>query len=599
MAAVAIACFVAGSCLRVDYVVHHHPRHYASSDAADYLERAHAWLSVGATERIDDTIWPPGTPALLALLSAADPGQELAACWNVLAGVLVVMLTAASVSMIAGPRAGWFGLALAALHLGFIHYQGFFLAEQPFQLSVALALFLSVSALASLDGASHPGWLAGVAIGIAWGLAALFRTNALPVVLGACLALGLLCARTRDRRALRLGLGLALGLCMVLFAAAQRCTAVSGGRFCLVSNNIAMNMALGQAGPIMGLEFRDAAAPAETSAWVPPALLHHGYKGMGRVPATIYDSGAVLRWVGQRFREDPALFAIRALGNALDLFGLDYWPDGYGSWPERVALVWRQLWDALVLIPALYCAARLTRTAWRPAASRPMQVFLLGAVAGLLVSAAVSLGEARYRIPFDGIFIALASAVYARSEFVTEEAGSPALPRRLAARAWSVWALVLGLCATLLLGIAHPGLQLGRHLPRREAPFHWPWQASVTRADATRFATPHAAGSPWDSPGNFVWQCTPNCPELRIRPAIPPHAHGVSVSLDHNDRYRLLLYRAGTVIGHIDVSPTREIQAGLQTLVLPLPPSAQSFDTVGIQPCYGDSRYSLGHLSVQ
>jgi hypothetical protein len=605
MAAGAIACFVVGSWLRIDYLRDHHPRHYASSDAADYLERAQAWLAVGATERIDDTIWPPGTPALLALLSALDPGQELGAYGNALAGLLVVLLTAASVSMIAGKRAGWIALALAALHPGFIHYQGFFLAEQPFQLSVALALFLSVSALTSLDQRAGPGWLAGVAIGIAWGLAALFRANALPVVGGASLAVGLLCFRTRDRRALRLGVGLALGLCVVLSAAAQRCTAVSGGRFCLVSNNVAMNIALGQAGQVMGLEFRDDAAPTETSAWVPPALLHHGYKGMGRVPATIYDSGGVLRWVGQRFIEDPVLFVVRAVGNALDLFGLDYWPDGYGDWPERAVMVWRQLWNALVLIPAIYCAARLTRTAWRPTASprddvdkrRPMPAFLLGSLAGLLFSAAVSLGEARYRIPFDAIFIALASAVYAQSACVLEE-GTEA-PTRITARRWSTWAVALGLCVAILLGISHPSLKLGRHLPQRETAFHGPWETSVAREDATHLRAVRAAGSAWDLPGNFIWQCTPNCPELRIRPSVPPRARRVSVSLDHNDRYRLSLYRAGTVVGHIDVSPTRAIQGGMQTLVLPLPDNAQTFDTVGIQPCYGDGRYSLGHLIVE
>ncbi|HET6332490.1 MAG TPA: phospholipid carrier-dependent glycosyltransferase, partial [Polyangiales bacterium] len=147
-----LACCALGAWLRVDYALfHHHLRHRASSDALLYLERAQELLQRGAVPNLPATIWPPGTSALWAVLSAVDPAQQLTAAWSAAASILVMPLTAAIAGLLAGPRAAWIALAIAALHPGFIHYAGFALAEQPFQLAIAVAMYLTLSALVRLE----------------------------------------------------------------------------------------------------------------------------------------------------------------------------------------------------------------------------------------------------------------------------------------------------------------------------------------------------------------------------------------------------------------------------------------------------------------
>jgi hypothetical protein len=582
------ACGVLGAALRLDYAIgHHHLRHRASSDALEYLERAQRWLQPGAQPELGATIWPPGTSALWTLSSALDPSQSVAAAGNALASLLVMLLTAAMAGLFAGTRAAWIALAIAALHPGFIHYAGFALAEQPFQLVAGLALYLSFSALLRLElepplGRAR-GWLMGAAVGCSWGLAALFRPNALPV-----LALGggwvaLRHARELPRTAAAVGAAAALALALVLGAAAERCSETAGGRFCVVSNNIAMNMALGQAGQVYGLEFNDPAHPEEASGWVPPALLHHGYQGMGRVPISIYDTPALLRWLAARFAEDPLLFAVRALGNALDLFGLDYWPREFGRWPERLLTVWTQLFFALVFVPALLGLWRLLRASPR----RPLATFIAGGLLGLLLSAASSLGEARYRVPFDGLWIALASAVYAGAR----EFAAPgfAAATQLSVRRWLAFALALALCACVLLAVSHPALRLGAHLSQRSGALI----GDIERADASRYAQERAAASAWAAPGNYIWQCRPSCLELRLGWSSVRNAGRLEISLDHNDRYRLIYYRGERLLGHADVAPDRRVGSGLQRVWLDAP---AGFDALGVLPLYGDGSYSLGHV---
>jgi hypothetical protein len=582
------ACGVLGALLRLDYALgHHHLRHRASSDALEYLERAQLWLRPGASAELSATIWPPGTSALWAVLSALDPSQGAAAVANALGSLLVMPLTAAMAGLLAGARAAWIALALSALHPGFIHYAGFALAEQAFQLVAALALYLSLSALVRLERdppiSRTQGWIIGAAVGCSWGLATLFRTNALPVLALGGLWLGLRHAGQLPRAAALVGAGAALALVLLLGAAAQRCTETAGGRFCLVSNNLAMNMALGQAGQVYGLEFNDPSRPEETTGWVPPALLHHGYQGMGRVPASIYDQPAVLRWLAGRFAENPLLFGVRALGNALDLFGLDYWPNEFGRWPERLLTVWTQLFFALTFVPAAFALWLLLRTGPR----RPVATFVAGGLAGLLLTAAASLGEARYRLPFDGLWIALASAVYAgaRDFPVMGFAGVTAL----GARRWYAWAAALALGACAIVGVSHPALRLGAHLPQRAAALI----GRVEHSPASRYAHARESASTWDAPGNYVWQCQPSCPELRLGWPSARTAGRLQISLDHNDRYRLIYYRGETLLGHADVAPDRRVASGLQRVWLDAP---IGFDALGVLPLYGDGGYSLGHV---
>jgi hypothetical protein len=393
-------------------------------------------------------------------------------------------------------------------------------------------------------------------------------------------------------RAVGAVLGALLAGALVLTAAAHRCTATAGGRFCLVSNNIAMNVALGQAGTVYGLEFRDPKHPELATAWVPPSLLQHGYQGLGQLPASVYDAPAIFRWVGARFAEDPIAYVVRAIGNGFDLFNLGYWPDEFGRFSERSALVARQAWSAAVFVPALFALFVLARRVLRGRA-RPAAVFVLGALGGLLLAAALSLGESRYRIPFDGLWIALASAIYAGAPVWADPSFKPA--ERLGARHFVLWLQALTICVIVAIGLTHPSLNLGLLVPQRMAAL--PNRGHSDSALAADFSAPRTAGSAWNAPGNYVWRCSPDCGELRLRLGDRRRARQVSLSVDHNDRYRLLFYRSGQLRAYADVPPAQGSAPGLQTARIDVPEPAQTgIDAIGVQPLYGDGGYSLGHL---
>src|SRR5690606_29035014 len=116
----------------------------------------------------------------------------------------------------------------------------------------------------------------GAAAGVCWALASAFRPNALPVFALVACVLGLRWLRQRERRRVPFVLGAVLAVVLGLMPLAARCTLLSQ-RFCPGSNNIAMNMVLGQAGEVKGLWFKSEARPELASGWVPPALLAHGY----------------------------------------------------------------------------------------------------------------------------------------------------------------------------------------------------------------------------------------------------------------------------------------------------------------------------------
>jgi hypothetical protein len=96
---------------------------------------------------------------------------------------------------------------------------------------------------------------------MSWAFAALLRPQALPVFFAASLALLAHFASTTGRRAGSWALAACLGLLIVVAPAADHCTRAAEGHWCAISNNVAMNIALGQAGRSFGLEFRDPADP--------------------------------------------------------------------------------------------------------------------------------------------------------------------------------------------------------------------------------------------------------------------------------------------------------------------------------------------------
>ena len=212
----------------------------------------------------------------------------MAADFQLLLSCLLPLLVAHTAYLIADAKLAAIALALASLHPGFIHSAGFFLSEQFFQFAIGLAMWASVAVVVleqRSDGAASNRVRAvaarlalGFAVGTGWGLAASFRPNALPVALLVGTGLAAHWWRARRRSALSLLAGGLAGLVLIIAPLAHRCSVLNNGTgFCAVSNNIAMNVALGQVDEVAGLEFFDPKAPHLDTSWSPPGLIQHGY----------------------------------------------------------------------------------------------------------------------------------------------------------------------------------------------------------------------------------------------------------------------------------------------------------------------------------
>ncbi|HEX5099940.1 MAG TPA: hypothetical protein VFV94_10590, partial [Polyangiaceae bacterium] len=376
----------------------------------------------------------------------------------------------------------------------------------------------------------------------------------------------------------------------VLAPLAARCTRLSGG-FCPVSNNFLMNVALGQAGAVSGLEFRAPGHPELNTGWVPPALLHHGYSGMHEIPLSIYDSRGLFAWVLERWREDPKACLVRAIGNVLDLSRCEYWPGDFGKVDERLATVAAQGFLVLVALPGVFMLVGLLRRAFRKR-SFPPTLIVFGATMGTaLAMAALSLGEARYRIPFDGILIVLAAALYTLSS--DRLLVSPALGRgaRVGLTGAGVIAVLLSVTVSL---VSYPALGAGAWLGRRT---HLARSRGVEQHRASELAPVKANGTAWDAPGVHRFHCPSSCRALELDWPALEQVRRAEVSVDNNDAYRVSFFHGDVELGSVDVEPRHA--AGLRVEQLSVPRAAEAgFDRVVVLPLYGDGRYALGHFRL-
>ena len=580
----------------------HHPRHSVFGDGMQITELAEILADPGATQKCFHTIWPPGASAYLALHLVFDPTLGSAAAGLFALSCAMPLLIAHAAR---GPyvmRAGWIALAMASLHLLFVHQGAHFLFEAPFQFAVALALWASVRALGPGEAPGAPArgtearWrlVAALVSGAAWGLAFCFRSNALPVAIFAGLLLGARWARRRRWDAVA-GLGAAaLGLAMVCAPIADRCTALTG-RPCLGANNFAMNVALGHAPDVAGIHF--VPGPGECGGgmnyWYPPGRVRRGYQGTGEIQGSIYGTGRILAWVRDRFVAAPVEFVVVAIGNSLDLLSTDYWPDDYAKVPAHDATVFAQVLLLVVLIPGLAMGGLTLRRAWRRERVDDAEALLVAIVVAVFLVSAASLGEARYRVPFDGAFILLAARA-----FGGKRAAPPPTTwsRRLRGPSLVVTGAGVLLAGALLAAAAHPATRLAAWLSRRVHP-RAPAPGGLGTHALAEFAARRTDGSPWDGAGNLRFVCAPGCRPITIQLDRLEHASSVEISTDANDRYEMVFYRAGVALGRLAWG-VFELRPGMraQHLDVPAPVARAGFDAITIRPLYGDGHYSLGHV---
>ena len=210
-------------------------------------------------------------------------------------------------------------------------------------------------------------------------------------------------------------------------------------------------------------------------------------------------------------------------------------------------------------------------------------------VLAVMVVAAGSLGEPRYRYPFDGILIAFAGMVLLRVAPAAQPAATRT--RHLALGLGGVASIALATAAVIAV-VSHPAAQTARPVAATASVSEPP-----LRREAGAFARPVAGGSLFDAPGNHLFHCEAACTELRLTFPDVEQARFAEVSLDDNDRYRVTFYRQDVALAHVDVP--REQRGGMRVATIDVPAAASvGYDAVGILPLYGDRLYALGHFRL-
>lgn len=413
----ALAVYTSGVIVRCFYIFKwHRAMDYVYSDMEMYLRAATDFCNPRFVSSINETVHPPGARFLFGTLRWLEqvlwpnyePSMTLVPVAQFVLSILVPLLLAGTAWELFGRRTALFMLVLASLYFPFFDYAGYLLSEGPFLFALVCSFFLLVRSLRTTGQAAI--WY-GAGAGVMLGCAAALKTVALPAALLVLLALGAMGWKYRLPLVRPLVAAVA-GLLLILIPLAVRGPRLSGGRFCLIANDASRNILLGHYGRIRGIKFTD---PARRSniVFISPATHPKGYQHVVDVPAGAYESAKLidlaLRWV----REHPGEALMLSFEHMFDLaFGTLPWPSSENPRLRNYVDLFHYLFLIFVLLPVATHVCHHLRPLLRLEPELCADLLVLAPVLALAVVAFLSLGEPRYRVPFDGFLLLLAARYY-------------------------------------------------------------------------------------------------------------------------------------------------------------------------------------------
>lgn len=571
----AVTVGLVGIVLRSGYALWlHDPTDWVVSDAYYYVSQALTFALGQPPQTAGDAIWPPGTSALLSFSLLIGGDLRLAQFLFLFLSIATIWLTWLFARCFGSRRFAAFAAIPASLAIAPIHFTGLFLSEAPGTAAVFLALVLSARTLSLTRGA--PALLHGLIAGLSWGLAASIRPQNL--VVGTCVMalVGLLqWTRSGSRTALALGLSSVVGFSIWLAPLSYRCSTLTG-RFCLVSGNSLFNSVIGFSGDVASVQFSDA-------TWSPPAKLQHELTGSASIAASMFDTDGLLNALVEKIQKHPLDSFVAFLGNGLDLFRDFIWLIEDSPVPRRYYIVGQQLFLLLVITPAIASMMRISRPNYLSSSSHA-SLFLLMTFASVFFVHAISLGESRYRLPYDIILYALAAAFY------TGEA--PRLHDQRSIRgAPLILILFLGLLI-LLSGLTSSDSSTRTVLARLGAPLRGAPSHNQISIPCTK--TLPVNNSRWNAPKHIV---VGRDQVINVQFPMRITQHQLSASFDWNDIYRVIFKRGSVPVGETFIICTNHNGlGGMSQVIISVPPEglAEGFDALSIHPIAGDGKASFG-----
>jgi hypothetical protein len=309
-----------------------------------------------------------------------------------------------------------------------------------------------------------------------------------------------------------------------------------------------------------------------------------------------------MRWFFVHIATHPGEFLVESIGNVFDLMVGYVW---LGSAHRRLVEVQEQLFCFLVVAPATLLGLLAIRRLFVRNCPHVHAIHVyVPLLVGMIVTTALSMGEGRYRVPFDFIYTGIMAAWLAKTwPKDMQQASSPYRVGSVPAIAgWAIFALgtagsVALLSAMTIIGHPFPAKwhDFLVSAPEFYQPIHDKDGQSLLTAN-----TPDGAG--WDSAGTIKLDCARAY--IRCDGAIVhfnrKNIHRVSVSTDWNDAYGIEFLAGDEVLERTTIYPEGPLHtAGMRASDVGVSfYHANRVDGMRVLPLFGDGMYSVGAVKV-
>jgi hypothetical protein len=397
----------------------HDPRRFTHADLPDYVTLAKRLAQPGYVLTAGDVPTPPGITWLLEFFLRRDASLLQYVHFNFVVCALVPLAIGALGWVAFGKRTAQAAVVVASLSFALIDCGAYLTPDVHLALAGTLTLASYLQAMKLAGDAPSPKRTAaffGLAAlsGLLFSLALALSLVALPAVLGFCAVHFLFTHGPAPRRK-------ALVLAAFLVAAAPltgkvaaRCTAANGGHVCLSANTTQAAFLLGHYDRTGALEWHDPAKPGDVAVLSNLGAQQHGFRATKGVAFAITDQENNAAYAWSWIRQNPGKAFVLSLEHVWDsLCGtypwpvhlVDQWALGYGS---------HFLFLVFALLPALTVLADLLRQRGLLGLLRSMEFAVVSPIFGVCAAAFATTGQARSRVPWDGVLLVLAVQFYRR-----------------------------------------------------------------------------------------------------------------------------------------------------------------------------------------
>ena len=390
--------------------VAYRPSEHIFSDMKAYFDVARRMLIPGRIMDALDLIQPAGTSVMLAgslfftnSLAVAD------ALWFTLSAITPVFWFFTARDLF-GMKVGVITGIWTAFHFTSITFASLFMSENPFTFLIAAGWMCFAKAI---TGIPKRRWQWAAAAGALWGLSVLFRAQ------GLCLLLMLVVMAVYDwmrtgmpLKSLKLQIRRPVIQAMIGFIVVASGLglffSMRSGRPMLTSLNFGCTLLMGHLPDAAEVRF-EPAGKGYYHAYGNPAVQQRRPKERYVFPFSIEDAKSSMPAAVELFQNDPLRWIMMSVkGGGESFFGNDPWPSNQMPFAN-----WVRLYESWFLLFGILpgCAMVLHAVACKVLPLRPVAMMALP-IFGVWLMSFITQGESRYRVPFDGQFIILASLMF-------------------------------------------------------------------------------------------------------------------------------------------------------------------------------------------